>query len=103
MFCPPNFHLATLHFFNTNGVNCTITDRIVASYICLCVLSGLLFLVEVIECDKLKDPDNGMVFFIQPGKIAVFTCHSGFTTIGNSYLQCINGKWNTPPPKCQPS
>ena len=103
MCCPPRFHLATLYFFNTNVVNCAITNRTVASYICLCILSGLLFLVEVIVCDKLKDPDNGMVFYFNAGKTAIFTCHSGFTTIGNSYLQCIDGRWNSPPPKCQPS
>ena len=54
-----------------------------------------------IKCPALSDPKNGSVFIILNGKAAVFTCNSGFTIIGSSYLQCNNGKWSFPPPKCQ--
>ena len=103
MCCPSRFCLATLHFFNTNGVKCTITDCTVAILFVYIIMQACLFLVELIVCPPLKDPDNGKVFIYPGGTIAIFTCHSGFTTIGNPFLQCIDGKWNSPPPKCQPS
>ena len=102
MCCPCRFYLATLHFFNTNVVNYAITDCTVAIFVCV-YYQVCFFLVEPIVCVELKDPDNGKVFFYPGGTIAIFTCHSGFTTIGNPFLQCIDGKWNFPPPKCQPS
>ena len=97
-------YLTTQHGFNTNVIKYAITHlRLYSSYICLCILSGLLFLVEVIVCKHLNDPDNGKVYIYPGGTIAIFTCHSGFITIGIPYLQCIDGKWSSPPPKCQPS
>ena len=58
--------------------------------------------IEIIKCPAVLDPDNGKVFIISDGEVAIFTCNSGFVTVGNSHLQCIDGKWNSPPPKCQP-
>ena len=26
---------------------------------------------------------------------------SDFTTFGNSHVECTNGEWSSPPPKCQ--
>ena len=57
-------------------------------------------LIESDKCPALSDPDNGKVFIVSDGKVAIFTCSSGFVIIGNSYLQCINGVWSSPPPKC---
>ena len=54
-----------------------------------------------IECPALSDPKNGSVFIVLNGKAAVFTCNSGFTIIGDSYLECNNGKWSSLSPKCQ--
>ena len=62
-----------------------------------------LFSVGTEKCPTLSDPDSGRVFIISNGRVAIFTCNDGFVTAGNSYLQCINGKWSSPPPMCQPS
>ena len=59
--------------------------------------------VGIEKCPTLSDPDSGRVFIISNGRVAIFTCNDGFVTVGNSYLQCINGKWSAPPPMCQPS
>ena len=76
-------------------------------YVCAksrnCKINFALFLIENDKCLPLSDPDNGKVYIILNGKVAIFTCNDGFVTVGNPYLQCIDGKWNSPPPKCQPS
>ena len=66
------------------------------------LLINFVYFIEIKVCQKLSKPDNGNMFMISPDT-AIFTCNSGFTTIGNSYLQCKDGKWSSPPPKCQPS
>ena len=68
-----------------------------------CVRKNILFLIEIEKCPTLSDPDNGKMFVISDGRVTIFTCKNGFVTIGNSYLQCINGIWSSPPPKCQAS
>ena len=57
-------------------------------------------LIVIGKCPILGDPDNGMVLLINDKMTAVFTCNSGFTTIGEAVLNCNNGKWNYDPPKC---
>lgn len=52
------------------------------------------------KCPVLSDPENGEIFFFPDGQTAIFTCKSGYTIKGNSYLQCVNGVWSSPPPKC---
>ena len=61
------------------------------------------FLVGNDKCPPLSDPDNGKMYIISDGTVALFTCNNGFATVGNSYLQCINGVWSSPPPKCKSS
>ena len=69
----------------------------------LCNANFAFFYAGVEKCPTLSDPDSGRVFIISNGRVAIFTCNDGFVTEGNSYLQCINGVWSSPPPKCQPS
>ena len=72
-------------------------------------LSGLLFrniitlslFFTEIKCPALSDPINGKVFIVSNGKAAIFTCNSGFTVMGNSYVQCKGRKWSSLPPTCQ--
>ena len=61
-----------------------------------------MFLIEI-ECPALSDPENGRVHIIPNGNAAtaVFTCNNGFVIIGNLYSKCKNGKWTSPPSKCQ--
>ena len=68
------------------------------SHFCLYILIE----INIPTCLKLEDPDNGKVFYISP-TTAIFSCNSGFITLGNPFLQCFDGKWNSPPPKCQAS
>ena len=63
----------------------------------------ILFNTEIEKCPTLSDPENGKVFIISDGRVAIFTCNNNFTKTGDSYLQCINGIWSSPSPKCQPS
>ena len=58
-----------------------------------------VFLVGM-ECPALSAPVNGNFYIILNGNAAIFTCNSGFTVLGKSYLECKNGKWTSPPPKC---
>ena len=59
-----------------------------------------MFLTET-KCPALSAPENGYVYIFSNGNVAVFTCNNGFVKVGNSYLGCKNGKWTSPPPKCQ--
>ena len=59
--------------------------------------------IEIEKCPTLNDPDNGKVYVVSDGTVAIFTCDNGFIKTGDSYMQCINGKWTSAPPKCQPS
>ena len=60
-----------------------------------------MYSTEISKCPAILDPDNGKVFIISDGEVAIFTCYNGFVTVGKSQLQCIDGKWNSAPPKCQ--
>jgi len=48
----------------------------------------------------LSNPDNGQVYLINDEMTAVFTCKSGFTTIGEAMLNCVDKKWSGDLPKC---
>jgi len=52
------------------------------------------------NCPPLNDPDNGKVYQFPDGSTAIVTCKSGYITSGQSFMQCINGKWSSSPPKC---
>ena len=70
-----------------------------AQYVIYLLILVAFFLIEIKSCPPLHDPDNGMVYIF--GKDAIFTCKSGFTILGNSHLECTNGEWSSPLPKCQ--
>lgn len=69
-------------------------------YVHLILCHTFYFLTAISSCPALNDPDNGNVYIISNGQNAIFTCKSGFTVIGNPFLVCLNGVWNSPPPKC---
>ena len=52
-------------------------------------------------CPTLKPPVHGELTTSNDGEFAFFSCCRGFTIRGSDVLQCINGKWNRPPPSCQ--
>ena len=43
---------------------------------------------------------NGRVRARARGRIIRFSCHEGFTLVGNKYSTCIRGQWDTPTPVC---
>ena len=54
-------------------------------------------------CPTLKDPENGKVFQFSDGNAAIFSCNSGYTKVGESFLNCVNGNWSSPAPMCTKS
>ena len=62
----------------------------------------LYFVLDIKKCPLLSDSDNGKVYIVSDGRIAIITCKSNFVITGNSYLQCVDGKWSSPVPKCLP-
>ena len=65
-----------------------------------------LFIIGIVQCDALFDPDNGNVstngtgFGI--GDIATYFCDDGYDLIGNDTITCqSNGSWSGSPPTCQ--
>jgi len=52
------------------------------------------------NCLLLNDPDNGKVYQFPDGSTAIVTCKSGYIIFGQSFIQCINGKWSSSLPKC---
>ena len=97
-----NINMNYLHFCNMHKT-LTIICVIIIVYNYTYAKPIFSFSAENDKCPTLSDPDNGKVYIISDGRVAIFTCNDGFVTVGNSYLQCINGKWNSQPPKCQPS
>jgi len=56
---------------------------------------------DIQPCSQLNDPPNGRVFVFPDGNSAVFTCNSGYTTNDPQFVECISGKWSSPPPTCK--
>ena len=52
-------------------------------------------------CPALKPPYRGRLTTSNDGEFAFFSCYRGFDIRGSDVLQCINGKWNRPPPYCR--
>ena len=56
-----------------------------------------------IVCEKLNNPDNGVVEFTSTifGSIATYTCNEGFVLNGNKKRECtVTGKWSGIEPSC---
>ena len=71
----------------------------------LCIHESLIFyllLSAAIDCSSLHDPQNGKVFTFPDGKQAVYSCNPGYTMkTGTQFVQCVSGKWSSPPPTCE--
>ena len=63
------------------------------------IMTLLLIFVPIGVCPPLQDPMNGRV--IVQGNNAIFACFNGATVMGNPFLTCSNGNWNSPPPTCK--
>ena len=60
-----------------------------------------MLFVDLGACPLLKDPPNGYVFVRPDGTIATYSCvNNSFTLIGAMTVNCVNGTWSSPPPKC---
>ena len=64
----------------------------------------LLCTTEII-CETLDDPMNGRIIFYSDGllfnSVAIITCNSGFTIIGNDRRTCVDpGVWSGQSPQC---
>ncbi|XP_065903803.1 basement membrane-specific heparan sulfate proteoglycan core protein-like [Dysidea avara] len=58
--------------------------------------------IETIDCSPLSDPQNGKVFPFPDGNQAVYSCNLGYAMkVGTQFVQCISGKWSSPPPTCE--
>ncbi|XP_065904619.1 basement membrane-specific heparan sulfate proteoglycan core protein-like isoform X2 [Dysidea avara] len=57
---------------------------------------------DIQTCSQPSDPQNGRVFVINGGNSAIYTCNDGYITNGARFVQCISGKWSSPPPTCKP-
>ena len=59
----------------------------------------------VVACERLHNPQNGSVQFsddhLHISTVATYSCHSGFTLIGNNVRECrANGQWSSEEPYC---
>lgn len=43
---------------------------------------------------------NGKIRNRGRGRILRFSCHDGYTLVGNRYATCVRGEWDTPAPVC---
>ena len=69
---------------------------------------GFYYLLTVIDCGNLRNPENGLVA-ITPGVVAetgvgalaTYTCSEGYELIGNGVRTCQDsGDWNQVAPSC---
>ena len=61
-----------------------------------------MFLITVVTCPPLIDPENGMVTFSQNvGDVATYMCNGGFYLNGSMTRLCqSNGMWSDEAPLC---
>lgn len=61
-----------------------------------------MYIISIVTtvCPQLATPANGGVNFSKNRSSASFYCKRGFTLKGDKILDCIDGKWNSPPPIC---
>ena len=73
--------------------------------IVFCIIHPLiLFLLAAVECPILEPPKDGNVLFtsVRFGTVATYTCHPGFTLIGNEERTCLeSGLWSGNEPSCR--
>ena len=62
----------------------------------------IMFLIAVVTCPPLIDPENGMVTFSQNvGDVATYMCNDGFYLNGSMTRLCqSNGMWSDEAPLC---
>ena len=54
----------------------------------------------ITDCRPLNDPQNGRVFVFPDCNSAVYTCNPGYTISGTALVECISGRWSSPPVTC---
>ena len=59
-------------------------------------------LEDLVDCDPLLPPQNGMVSFgsTVSGSLATYSCDEGFGLLGNETSACFNGTWSSQDPTC---
>ena len=65
----------------------------------------MCFLLAVVDCGNLTDPDNGQVNHTAGttfGKTATYSCNTGYNLVGDSTRTCqATGNWSGSAPACQ--
>ncbi|XP_065905663.1 uncharacterized protein [Dysidea avara] len=56
--------------------------------------------LSIANCRPLNDPHNGKVFAFPDCNSAVYTCNPGYTISGTALVECISGRWSSPPVTC---
>ena len=59
-------------------------------------------LEDIVDCDPLLPPQNGMVSFnsTTSGSLATYSCDEGFRLTGIETRTCFNGAWSNRDPTC---
>ena len=64
-----------------------------------------IFLLTVVDCGSLTDPDNGQVTHTAGttfGQTATYSCNTGYNLVGNSTRTCqATGIWSGSEPTCE--
>ena len=64
-----------------------------------------IFLLTVVDCGSLTDPDNGQVTLTAGttlGQTATYSCNTGYNLVGDSTRTCqATGIWSGSAPTCQ--
>ena len=64
-----------------------------------------IFLLTVVDCGSLTDPDNGLVTHTAGttfGQTATYSCKTGYNLVGDSIRTCqATGIWSGSAPTCQ--
>ena len=57
---------------------------------------------DLVDCDPLLPPQNGMVSFdtTSSGSLATYLCDEGFILLGSEARTCFNGTWLSTDPTC---
>ena len=64
-----------------------------------------IFLLTVVDCGSLTDPDNGLVTRTAGttfGQTATYSCNTGYNLVGDSIRTCqATGNWSGSAPTCE--
>ena len=70
-----------------------------------CITLVIFFILAVVDCGNLNDPDNGQVIHATVttfGQTATYSCNSGYNLVGDSTRTCqAEGEWSGSVPTCQ--